>query len=201
MRHRRHGRHLGRTSSHRAALRRNLACSLFVHGRVTTTPEKAKEVRGFVEKLITLARVDTLANFRRALALLDDKFVVKKLFKEVAPNYRERPGGYTRILKLDASANRLGDNAPQVIFELVGEAEGEHEAGEEERKKKTVRERLRRFGRQSKEADHGEAAPEPGVETPDEPAEETADEPQSAADAEGEAQPQEEKAEGAKEAD
>jgi len=156
-------------------MRRNLACSLFLHGRVRTTPEKAKEVRSFVEKLVTLARESNVANFRRALALLDDRFVVRKLFREIGPAYRDRPGGYTRILKLDVSANRLGDNAAQVIFELVtGPAAGEA-AGEEE-KKKTVRERLARFGRkeegkspeaaQAPEAAAAEPKPEAGAEAP-----------------------------------
>jgi len=147
MRHRVRGKHLNRTSSHRAATRRNLACNLFLHGRVRMTPEKAKDVRSFVEKLITLARTDSVANFRRALSLLDDRFVVQKLFREIAPLYRERPGGYTRILKLDASKNRVGDNAQQVIFELVTETEADKEAREEQTKRSAVRDRLKRFGR------------------------------------------------------
>ena len=156
MRHRMRGRHLNRTSSHRAAMRRNLACNLFLHESIQTTPAKAKEVRGFVEKLVSLARVDSVANFRRALSLLDDKFVVRKLFKEIGPRYRERPGGYTRILKLGPSSSRLGDNAAQVIFQLVEETEGDHEAKGEDHKK-TVRDRLRRFSRKKGEAADKEA--------------------------------------------
>jgi len=96
-----------------------MVCNLLVLGRIRTTPAKAKEVRGMVEKLITIARKGGLANFRRALAALDDPFVARKLFKEIAPRFADRPGGYTRILHLPASSRRLGDNAPQVILELI----------------------------------------------------------------------------------
>ena len=119
MRHRRRGRHLKRTSAHRVALRRNMINNLFLLGRIRTTPPKAKEVRSMAEKMITLAVKGGLANFRRALAALDDKYVVRKLFTEIAPRFKDRPGGYTRILHLSASENRLGDNAPQVIMELL----------------------------------------------------------------------------------
>lgn len=119
MRHRKRGRRLGRSSAHRTALRRNMVSNLFLVGRIRTTPAKAKEVRSMAEKLITLAREDNLPNLRRALSILDDKFIVRKLFKEIAPKYKDRPGGYTRILHLSASENRLGDNAPQVIMELL----------------------------------------------------------------------------------
>ncbi len=131
MRHRMRGRRLKRTSAHRAAMRRNLVSNLFITSRIRTTPAKAKEVRSMAEKLITMAREGGLANFRRALALLDDKYVVRKLFKEIAPNYKDRPGGYTRILHLSAGENRLGDNAPQVIMELLPVGEAAPAAGEE----------------------------------------------------------------------
>lgn len=124
MRHRKRGRRLGRNSAHRAAMRRNMVSNLFQVGRIHTTPAKAKEVRSMAEKLITMARDNNLANFRRALAILDDKFVVRKLFKEIAPRYADRPGGYVRILRLSSTENRLGDNAPQVIMELLPAAEG-----------------------------------------------------------------------------
>ena len=123
MRHRKRGRHLGRTPAHRKALRRNLACSLIFHERVRTTPQKAKEVQPFVERLITLARRGSLAHFRRALALLDDKRMVRKLFRELGPRFSERAGGYTRILHLADEQRRLGDGARQVIFELIGAEE------------------------------------------------------------------------------
>lgn len=128
MRHRRKGRHLGRNPSHRKALRRNLARSLFIHGRITTTVEKAKDLRPFAEKLITIARKDDLASFRRLIAILDDKEIARKLRDEIAPQYKDRPGGYTRILKLGLDRNRLGDNGEKAIIELVeytGTAESE----------------------------------------------------------------------------
>ena len=123
MRHRKRGRRLKRTSAHRAALRRNMVSSLFLLGRIRTTPAKAKEVRSFAEKLITLSKKGDLASFRRVLAALDDKYIVRKLFKEIGPRFKERPGGYVRILHLSGSENRLGDNAPQVIMELLPEKE------------------------------------------------------------------------------
>lgn len=152
MRHRIRGRHFSRTSSHRRAMRRNLACNLFLHERIRTTPEKAKDTRAFVERLITLGRKDSVANFRRALALLDDKYVVRKLFREIGPRYVDRPGGYTRILKLDESQNRLGDNAKQVLFELVGEGEGEHTGKEKERRRSRRERRLGQLAEQEKAA-------------------------------------------------
>ena len=118
MRHRKTGRKLGRNSSHRKALGRNLVSSLFEHGRITTTVEKAKEYRQMAEKMITLAKTRNLHNIRRAVSILQNKTVVKKLFEEIAPRYLDRPGGYTRILRLQK--NRLGDNASQAVFELVG---------------------------------------------------------------------------------
>ncbi len=133
MRHRKTGRKLGRNSSHRKALGRNLVSSLFEHGRITTTVEKAKEYRPMAEKMITLAKTRNLHNIRRAVSILQNKDVVKKLFEEIAPRYLDRPGGYTRILRLQK--NRLGDNASQAVFELVGYEVGasteESEEGEE----------------------------------------------------------------------
>ena len=117
MRHLKRGRKLNRTPEHRKAMVRNIARSLFIHGRITTTPEKAKETRAFAEKLITLAKEGTLAARRRAIMLLHDKIVVKQLFEDIAPRYTERNGGYTRILRL--ASRRLGDAAHQAIFELV----------------------------------------------------------------------------------
>jgi large subunit ribosomal protein L17 len=107
-------------------MRRNLVSNLFLDERVRTTRAKAKEVRPLAEKLITLGRKGGLENFRRAHALLGDRYgdVTRKLFNEIAPRYADRPGGYTRVLHLPASANRLGDNAPQVIMELLPAEEG-----------------------------------------------------------------------------
>ena len=132
MRHRVAGRHLNRTSSHRLALRRNMVSSLFEHETISTTMPKAKEVRGFAEKLITLAKKGDLASRRRAIALLNNRAIFKeengsnvqvdtvigKLFSEIGPRYLDRPGGYTRIIRL--SKRRLGDNGQLVLLQLVG---------------------------------------------------------------------------------
>ena len=117
MRHMKRGRHLNRTPEHKKAMLRNMVCSLFEHGRIVTTPAKAKEARPFAEKMITLAKKGTLHHRRIALSRLDNKSIVSSLFNEIAPRYAERAGGYTRILHL--SRTRIGDGAPQVIFELV----------------------------------------------------------------------------------
>ncbi len=123
MRHRIHGRKLNRSPAHRLALRRNLARSLFLtfgeKGYIITTREKAKYVRPFVEKLITLGREKTLHNYRRGLKLLGDEDMVHRLFEQIGPAYRERPGGYTRILR--TSRRRLGDRAVEVLFGFVQE--------------------------------------------------------------------------------
>jgi large subunit ribosomal protein L17 len=116
MRHRSAHRKLGRTSAHRKSLLRNLAASLISHGRIRTTEAKAKELRPFVEKLVTLGKRDSLHARRRALSILPKKEVVHKLFAEVSPRFSERPGGYTRILKL---SNRPGDGAPLAFIEFV----------------------------------------------------------------------------------
>ncbi len=112
MRHRVSGRQLSRTTSHRRALRRNMAASLFQHGAIRTTEPKAKELRRFVERLITTARKGTLHARRQVIALLQDRdivnaegeaegqTIVQKLFNDIAPRYAERPGGYTRIIRL-----------------------------------------------------------------------------------------------------
>jgi len=121
MRHRKSGRKLDRTGSHRKALYRNLTLSLFIHERIRTTPPKAKEARRLAEKAITLDKEGSIASRRRVFAMLRDREIVNKLFDDIAPRYADRNGGYTRILHLDET--RLGDNAPQVIFELVKEDE------------------------------------------------------------------------------
>src|SRR5438309_1941607 len=107
MRHRVAGRTLSRNAEHRAALMRNLARALFQHGRIITTVAKAKEARPFVEKLITLAKKNTLHARRIAIARLHDKEAVKFLFSELVPRFADRPGGYTRVIK--RQERRLGD--------------------------------------------------------------------------------------------
>ncbi len=116
MRHRKSGRHLNRTSSHRQAMFRNMAVSLIEHEVIKTTLPKAKELRRVAEPLITLAKKDSVANRRLAFSRMRDKAAVGKLFSEIGPRYQERPGGYTRILKCGF---RAGDAAPMAYIELV----------------------------------------------------------------------------------
>ncbi len=116
MRHRQSGRQLNRNSSHRKAMMSNMATSLFSHEIIRTTLPKAKELRRYAEPLITLAKEDNVARRRQAFAKLRDHVSVGKLFSDLGPRYKERPGGYTRILKCGF---RLGDNAPMAIVELV----------------------------------------------------------------------------------
>lgn len=116
MRHLKSGRKLNRTSSHRAAMFRNMANSLFKHELIRTTLPKAKELRRVAEPLITLSKVDSVAQRRLAFDRLRDKEVVGKLFSDLGPRYVDRPGGYIRILKCGF---RPGDNAPMAYVELV----------------------------------------------------------------------------------
>ncbi len=116
MRHRKSGRHFNRTSSHRQAMFKNMAVSLFEHEIIKTTLPKAKELRGVAEPLITLAKVDSVANRRLAFARTRSKEAVGKLFNELGPRYEARPGGYIRIMKCGF---RSGDNAPMAYVELV----------------------------------------------------------------------------------
>ena len=117
MRHRYAKKRMNRSPSHRAAMRSNFMCSLIMHERVVTTPERAKALRSNVEKMITLGRTKTQHNMRRAMAVLQDKDAVAKLFDVLGPRYANRPGGYTRILRL--SGYRIGDGGSKAIFELV----------------------------------------------------------------------------------
>ncbi len=116
MRHMNSGRKLNRTSSHRKAMFQNMATSLIVHEAIRTTLPKAKELRRVAEPLITLAKVDGVANRRLAFSRLRDKAAVGKLFTEIGPRYVARPGGYLRILK---AGFRAGDSAPMAYVELV----------------------------------------------------------------------------------
>ena len=120
MRHRLSGRQLNRTSSHRSAMFRNMAASLLEHEIIKTTLPKAKELRRVIEPLITLAKEPTLANKRLAFARLRDRDAVVKLFDVIGPRYKERNGGYTRVLKMGF---RQGDNAPMAFMELVDRPE------------------------------------------------------------------------------
>lgn len=116
MRHSNSGRHLGRTSSHRKAMLRNMAVSLFRHELIRTTLPKAKELRRAAEPLLTLAKADSLANRRLAFNRLRDRDIVTKLFTQLGPRFQTRPGGYLRILKCGF---RAGDKAPMAIVELL----------------------------------------------------------------------------------
>ncbi len=123
MRHRRSGRKLNRTPSHRLALVRSLAARLLEHESITTTVPKAKEARPFVERLITLGKKGTLDARRRVASRLQDEVLAKKLFDEIAPRFTDRPGGYTRIVKL--SRRRQGDATQLCLLELVEKAPAE----------------------------------------------------------------------------
>ncbi|VAX05364.1 LSU ribosomal protein L17p [hydrothermal vent metagenome] len=116
MRHRKSGRKFNRNSSHRKAMFRNMSASLFEHELIRTTLAKAKELRGKAEPLITLAKEDSVANRRLAFSRLRDREIVTKLFEELGPRYKERPGGYVRVLKCGF---RPGDNAPMAYVELL----------------------------------------------------------------------------------
>ena len=165
MRHRVVGKQLSRSSSHRKALRRNLAVSLIEHGAIRTTEAKAKELRRFIEKLITAAKTGTLHARRRVLAAMGDrdmfddegelldKTVVQKLFDEVAPRYAARPGGYTRIVRI--SDRRIGDAGRQVILQLVEET-----AVAEKGAEKQPSRRRRRAAKRQAAAEAAEAAAE-----------------------------------------
>ena len=131
MRHRHGLRKLNRTTSHRLAMLRNMSNSLLRHEAIKTTLPKAKELRRVVEPLITLGKEPTLANKRLAFNRLRDREMVVKLFAELGPRYKSRPGGYTRILKMGF---RVGDNAPMALVELVDRPEVTSDASPAENK-------------------------------------------------------------------
>jgi len=128
MRHRKSGRKLGRNSSHRKAMFRNMAASLLRHETIKTTLPKAKELRRVVEPLITLAKEDGVANRRLAFDRLRDKEAVGKLFSDLGPRFKARPGGYLRILK---TGPRPGDAAPMAIVQLVDKPATDEASGDE----------------------------------------------------------------------
>ncbi|MBN1554163.1 MAG: 50S ribosomal protein L17 [Phycisphaerae bacterium] len=180
MRHRVAGKQLSRTTSHRRALRRNLAASLFQHGAIRTTETKAKELRRFVEKLITIAKTGTLHARRQVIARLqdremytwdetekdyapEDKTVVQKLFDEIAPRYADRAGGYTRIIRLPD--RRIGDAGVQVILQLV-------EEGEDGGSKSSAGRRKQRAAKRHAAAGKAKSAAKPTEKTDEPPADE-----------------------------
>jgi len=150
MRHGLTGRQLSRNTPHRWAMLRNMAASLLRHETIKTTVPKAKELRRYVEPLITLGKTDSQANRRRAFARLRDAEVVDKLFDELGPRFKARPGGYTRILHM---ANRAGDNADMALMALVDQAASVEEAKADDAKAKKPRARKTRAA-----APEGEAA-------------------------------------------
>jgi large subunit ribosomal protein L17 len=116
MRHQKAGRKLGRTTSHKEAMLRNMVTSLFKHEKITTTDTKAKELRQVAEKMISLGKNGSLHARRRAAGVVRERGVVKKLFEDISPRYKDRSGGYTRIVK---AGFRVGDNAPLAMIELI----------------------------------------------------------------------------------
>lgn len=155
MRHNKKVNHLGRTSAHRKAMLSNMASSLILNKRITTTVAKAKALRKYVEPLITKAKSDTTNNRRVVFSYLQNKYAVTELFREVSVKVGDRPGGYTRILK---TTKRLGDNADMCIIELVDYNENMLAAKEKDTSKKT----RRRSRGKSKKA---EVSAEPQIKT------------------------------------
>ncbi len=161
MRHRRTGRKLGVVTKHRRAMLRNLATTFFKYGSIKTTDARAKEVRRVAEKLVTMAKKGTLQHRRQAASYLKDKDVLKKLFSEIAEKHRERPGGYTRIVKLGF---RKGDGAPVSLIELV---QDEYKSRPSRSKKKgssaKARDKVKKEGTLSEKSNKKESAEELGL--------------------------------------
>lgn len=162
MRHGKKINHLGRKTAHRSAMLANMASSLIEHKRINTTVAKAKALKQFVEPLVTKSKEDTTHNRRIVFSKLRDKNAVSELFRDVAPKVGDRPGGYTRIIKL---GNRLGDNADMALIELVDYNEI-YNVNKPEKKKST-----RRAGRK-KSSDAAQPAPEASENKPEENKEE-----------------------------
>lgn len=136
MRHRVKGRKLGRTASHRSALMKSLATALLKHKRIKTTEAKAKEARTYIEKLITKAKKNDLHSIRQIMSVVNDKEVVKELFADIIPKIGERPGGYTRVVKL---GHRAGDAAAMAILELVDYNDIANKKAEERKERKELK--------------------------------------------------------------
>ncbi|WP_417359060.1 50S ribosomal protein L17 [Galbibacter sp.] len=156
MRHGKKFNHLGRKTAHRRAMLANMACSLIEHKRINTTLAKAKALKQFIEPLVTKSKEDTTHNRRIVFTKIRDKFAVTELFREVAPKVGDRPGGYTRIIKL---GNRLGDNADMAMIELVDFNEV-YNAGKPAKKKTTRRGRSKKVEDTVVETPQAEVAPE-----------------------------------------
>jgi large subunit ribosomal protein L17 len=154
MRHLKSGRKLNRNSAHRRAMLSNMVTSLLLHEQVRTTDAKAKELRRWTDRMVTLGKRGTLHARRQALAFVRDRRVVAKLFDEIAARFRERPGGYTRVTKLGI---RRGDAAPLSMIELT--ERGDRAKGEAEKK----RERKRRVAQKKAEVKANQPPPPPGA--------------------------------------
>ena len=170
MRHRKKGNHLSRTSSHKTALMRNLAAQVIEHKEIKTTHAKAKELRGYVERLITYGKKGTVHHRRLAFKFLQDKQAVNSLFEEVAPSFENRNGGYTRIIKL---GNRKGDNAPISLFQLVGFEKISDKAAAKAEKDKKKAAKKEKAAKETETKAQESAAEEPATQAePEAPAEE-----------------------------
>jgi len=151
MRHRVRGRKLGRTTAHRKALFRNQLTALFTHDRIVTTLAKAKELRPLAERMVTLAGTGSLPARRKVLTMVPDKEVVRRLFEEIAPRFTDRPGGYTRVMRL---GRRRGDGAELAIIEFVDYELSEHEEDGSPGKKGSLMDRAKGvFGGGAKKVD------------------------------------------------
>ncbi len=166
MRHGKKFNHLGRKTAHRKSMLANMACSLIEHKRINTTVAKAKALKQFVEPLVTKSKNDTTHNRRIVFGYLRNKYAVTELFRDVAAKVGDRPGGYTRIIKL---GNRLGDNADMAMIELV-DYNDTYNAAKPAKKKSTRR------GRSKKAEAQVETAPEAKAEAPAEEKPETSEE-------------------------
>jgi large subunit ribosomal protein L17 len=201
MRHRVRGRKLGRTTAHRKALFRNQLTALFTHDRIVTTLAKAKELRPLAERMVTLAGTGTLPARRKVLTMVPDKEVVRRLFDEIAPRFTDRPGGYTRVMRL---GRRRGDGAELAIIEFVDYELSEHEEGGAPGKKGSLMDRAKGVfgGGAKKDADEVEDEAMAAEEEAEALAEPTADEGEDLADEpEAKAAPEEEPVEAAPEAE
>jgi large subunit ribosomal protein L17 len=182
MRHSRVINHLGRKSAHRKLMLANMAASLIIHKRITTTTAKAKALRTYVEPLITKSKEDSTHSRREVFSVLGDKQAVTELFREISPKIADRPGGYTRILK---TGNRIGDNAEMCIIELVDYNEAMLGGGEAAKSKTTRRRRpASRKKTEAAEAAGKKAAPVT-AKAPEKEAEETTE---AASEAAGESE-------------
>lgn len=155
MRHGKKFNHLGRKSAHRNAMLANMTCSLIEHKRINTTVAKAKALRQFIEPILTKSKLDNTHNRRLVFSKIRDKYAVNELFREIAPKIEDRPGGYTRIIKL---GNRLGDNADMALIELVDYNET-YDLSKAGKKKSTRRGRSRRGSKSNQSETTQQAQP------------------------------------------